>query len=139
MRFPGYWFSGLSVFLYLVLLWVCVKQLNNNKWRSVRYLLLTVICFSFAGIGYFLFSSQRNASYNSFCRINLTERSAYSDGEYILGLYPCGQMLIKCRAFIQSYSTFFIERDIDAYRPYPVSGYINQNITLFYGLFPDKF
>ena len=89
--FPGYWFSSLSVFLYLLLFWVCVKKLNNNKWRSVRYLFLTVIFFSLAGTGYFLFSSQKNASYNSFCRINLTGKNANSDGEYIIGLYSTGE------------------------------------------------
>ena len=91
MGFPGYWFSSLSVFLYLLLFWVCVKKLNNSKWRSVRYLFLTVIFFSLAGTGYFLFSSQKNALYNSFCRINLTEKNANSDGEYILGLYSIGE------------------------------------------------
>jgi hypothetical protein len=57
----------------------------------VRHLFVTVIFFSFAGTGYFLFSSQKNASYNSFCRITLTKNNAYSDGEYILGLYSIGE------------------------------------------------
>ena len=91
MRFPGYWFSAFSVLLYLVLLWICVRQVKNNKWKSVSYLCLTIIGFAFAGIGYSLSFSQNYASYNSFCRINLTEKSAHLDGEYILGLYSTGE------------------------------------------------
>ena len=114
MRFPGYWFASLSVFLYLLLFWICVKKLNNSKWRSVRYLFLTVIFFSFASIGYFLFSSPKNASYNSFCRINLTEKNANSDGEYILGLYSTGE---------EPYDLSFTEF------PMPVKHVISENST----------
>jgi len=114
MGFPGYWFSSLSVFLYLLLFWVCVKKLNNSKWRSVRYLFLTVIFFSLAGTGYFLFSSQKNALYNSFCRINLTEKNANSDGEYILGMYSIGE---------EPYDLSFTES------PMPVRHVISENST----------
>jgi len=114
MRFPGFWLTGLFVFIYLMLFWVWVKKLKHNKWRSVRYLVLTVIFFSLSGIGYFLMSSQKNASYNSFCRINLTERNAGSDGEYILGLYSTGE---------EQYDLAFTES------PMPVGHLIPENAT----------
>jgi hypothetical protein len=57
----------------------------------MRYLLLTILCFSLAGVGYSLSSRQKNAAFNSFCRVNVTEKNAYSDGQYILGLYSTGE------------------------------------------------
>ena len=91
MRFPGYWLSGFTVCFYLILLWVYAKKLKSNKWKSLRYLLLTILCFSLTGVGYSLSSAQKNAMFNSFCRVNLIENRSYSDGEYVIGLYSTGE------------------------------------------------
>jgi len=114
VKFPRFWLSGLSIVLYLTLFWICVKRMRNHRWRYVRYIFFTIIFFSFTGIGYSLFFSQKGASYNSFCHLNLNEKKANAAGEYFLGLYSIGE---------EPYDLSFIEP------PMPVTHLISENST----------